>query len=82
VLKYLCGVDNSILKGVLYRMSSIMLFMEEGGLYHDRHTATLSTDHIRNIGKHCRIRKHRQRQCESAVYRLCTQARGFGDFCI
>ena len=24
--------------------------MEEGGLYYDRHTATLSTDHIRNIG--------------------------------
>ena len=28
----------------------MVLFMEDGGLYHDRHTATLSTDHIRNIG--------------------------------
>ncbi len=28
----------------------MVLLIEEGGLYHDRHTATLSTDHIRNIG--------------------------------
>ena len=72
----LSGVGNPTFGELLYMLSSRVLFMEAGGLYHDRHTAMLSTDHIRNIGKHCRIRKHRQRQCESAVCRLCTQVWG------
>ena len=44
------GVGNPALGELLYRMSSMVSFMEDGGLYHDRYTATLSTEHIRNIG--------------------------------
>ena len=44
------GFDNPALGELLYRLSSMILFMEDGGFYHDRHTATLSAAHIRNIG--------------------------------
>ena len=44
------GFDNPTLRELLYMLSSMVLFREDGGLYHDRHTATLSTEHIRNIG--------------------------------
>ena len=46
----LSGVGNPTFGELLYMLSSRVLFMEAGGLYHDRHTAMLSTDHIRNIG--------------------------------
>ena len=44
------GVDNPTPRELLYGLSSMVLFMEDGGLYHDRYTATLSTEHIRNTG--------------------------------
>jgi len=44
------GIDNLTLGELLYMLSSMVLFMEDGELYHDRHTATLSTDRTRNIG--------------------------------
>ena len=77
VVRWLGGRSGNIvpkpaLGELLYVLSSMVLFMEDGGFYHDRHTATFSTNHVRNIGKHCRIRKHRQRQCENAGYGLCT----------
>jgi hypothetical protein len=50
MLKHRCGVGNLTIGELLYMLSSMILFMEDGGFYHDRHTAMLSTDHIRNIG--------------------------------
>ena len=44
------GFDNPTLGELLCRLSSMVFLMEDGGLYHDRHAATLSADHIRNIG--------------------------------
>ncbi len=54
--------------------------MEEGGFYHDRHTATLSTDYIRNIGKHCRIRKQSPKAMRKRGMQTRYLSAGFGDF--
>ena len=43
------GFDNPTLGEILYGLSSMIWFMEDGGFYHDRHMATLSTDLMRTI---------------------------------
>ena len=73
------GFDNPTLGEFLYMLSSMVLFMEDGGFYHDRHTATLSTDHIRNIGskaEYASIAKGNAKTRCKALY----SSVGFGDF--
>jgi hypothetical protein len=74
MLKHRCGVDNPTLGELLYMLSSMVLFMEDGGLYHDRHTAMLSTDHMRNVGskaEYANITKGNAKARCKALYLKC-----------
>jgi hypothetical protein len=57
----------------------MILFMEAGGFYHDRHTATLSAAHMRNIGSKAEYASIAKGNAKTRCKALYSSA-GFGDF--
>ena len=54
--------------------------MEDGGFYHDRHTAMLSTDHIRNIGSKVEYASIAKGNAKARYAGSILKYGGFGDF--